>query len=411
MLKLKEIIRSLDFQPVKITSPCPHYPLCGGCQLIDVAYPQQLELKEQIIKKAKAQTCPQLPVTVQPVIPALDTTYYRNKMEFSFGCKDENIYLGLKKRADFACVIKTDHCLLQSQIANQILQWASKYFTASFQDSTSPLYPYQDQPVWDHLKHKGLLRYLGVRHSKTHDQFLINLVISKDERPLFQDFITKLTAQFSQIVSVYITVQDTISDTAFSENIEHVFGTKTISEDLNGYQFEISPLSFFQTNTTQAKVLYQKILELADIQPQDLVMDLYCGTGTIGIYVAAKARQVIGIEEVEQAVTNARLNAQHNQVTNIEFYLGRVKNILKFNKFEPNVVIVDPPRSGLVPKALQRTLSLQARKLVYVSCNPVTLFHDLQIICKSGYQIKHFQPVDMFPNTYHLESIVVLERN
>ena len=158
-------------------------------------------------------------------------------------------------------------------------------------------------------------------------------------------------------------------------------------------------------------MLYQKILELADIQPQDLVMDLYCGTGTIGIYVAAKARQVIGIEEVEQAVTNARLNAQHNQVTNIEFYLGRVKNILKFNKFEPNVVIVDPPRSGLVPKALQRTLSLQARKLVYVSCNPVTLFHDLQIICKSGYQIKHFQPVDMFPNTYHLESIVVLERN
>ncbi|RAP38163.1 23S rRNA (uracil(1939)-C(5))-methyltransferase RlmD, partial [Candidatus Marinamargulisbacteria bacterium SCGC AAA071-K20] len=216
----------------------------------------------------------------------------------------------------------------------------------------------------------------------------------------------EITKKFPEIISVYVSIQDQISDTAVTPTSTLLFGKSHLIETLGSLKFKISPQSFFQTNSKQAEVLYNTIRETADLKKTDTLLDLYCGTGTIGMYLSDLVSEVIGIEEVPQAVADAKENAKLNNITNTNFYCGRVKNVLKEVQFKADCVIIDPPRSGMSKKAIKRILEINSPQLIYVSCNHMTLLRDLNELEAAGYKVQSYQPIDMFPNTFHLESIV-----
>ena len=381
-------------------SLCQHFPTCGGCQFMDVDYAKQCEIKQLVFHDSIRQFYPEIIEKVAPIIPSQVSTYYRNKMEFAFGSKEDSngnaqLTLGLKKRGTFDQVVGLSDCLLMSPVANQIIA-----FTVSFFQKAG-------LTAWDTHTHQGDLRHLMVRHAKGPNHYMVNLIASQDNSDLFLDYAQSLQAQFPQIVSLYKAIHEGPGEHTLAPPIL-ILGEEAIYEQLGDFNFKISPLSFFQTNSKQAEVLYEEIRRVLDPQKNELLMDLYCGTGTIGMTLAPYVDSVIGIEENPSAIRDALENTQKNGCHNMTFHEGRVKNILKFNSFGPDAVVVDPPRAGMVPKALRRMAELQAKKLVYVSCNPTTLLRDLRDLSEHGYQVDTLVPVDMFPGTYHIEVVTRL---
>lgn len=391
---ISKLIRIESYSADRGKSVCTHYPSCGGCRFIDLTYRQQLAYKETLIQNCMTN----FDCKIAPIIPCDSPYFYRNKMEFSFGMHAEKISIGLKKGASFDTVIPVTTCYLQSELSNQILNFATDYFNTT------------DLSVWDQHTHTGSLRYLAIRESKHNNTALVTVVTSEDITEIITDFAEKLQAKFPHVLGVLQGVQATISDTSVTQNLHLISGTTLLNENLGHVSFEISPLSFFQSNPTQAVRLYQVVADLAGLTGTETVLDLYCGTGSIGLFLAKDAQKIIGIEEIEAAIEDARRNAELNNIKNTEFFAGRVKNILKFNEFKPDLVVVDPPRSGMVPKALKRLLELNAPRIIYVSCNPASMAENLIDICLAGYQIDAVKPVDMFPNTLHVECVVSLSR-
>ncbi len=383
---------------MRIESPCTHYPTCGGCQLINVDYPTQLQFKQGIISDCYFKEFGTSDFPIQPILGSASNTFYRNKMEFSFGQNDQGLYLGLKARGSFKDVVPITRCLLESETANDILKFTAAYF------NTSSL------SAWDYHAYSGDLRHLMIRHAKTTDTYMINLIAAKNHGPLFETFSQQLHNHFPKIVSIYLTINATSGDRTYGDPPLLLSGQPTIEEKFGALTYQISPLSFFQTNSEQAQILYQTLVDMADVSADDTVLDLYCGTGTIGMYFAPHVKAVIGIEANVSAVENAKENAIQNNCHNMTFIADSVRRALKFNTFEPSVVIVDPPRCGMSPKELMRTFQMKSPKLLYVSCNPTTLFRDLKYLTDNGYRLDFLQPVDMFPNTYHVEIIAKLTR-
>ena len=375
------------------TPLCQHYPTCGGCQLMDVDYETQLILKESMLKDAIYQFFPDLLPLAPQVVPSKDSTYYRNKMEFSFGSTDDVLTLGLKERGSYNSVIPVPHCLLQSKTTNSIVTHIESFF------KTTP------HKAWDSHNHTGSLRYLTVRESKAFNTHMLILSVSSLDGLPINEWVAALTT-YTTISSLYIREikEEKGSPTTFT--LHHVYGETVLHEKLGNYTFQISPDSFFQTNTVQATRLYDAIN--ASIPYSKTLLDLYCGTGTIGIYCSDKTDSLIGIEEIENAIKNAEINAGLNTIKNAKFMVGRVKNILKFTPIECETIIVDPPRSGMTPKALKRMLDLGASTIIYVSCNPTTLLRDLKDAVANGYTVQTMEAFDMFPHTYHVECIVKL---
>ncbi|RAP32790.1 23S rRNA (uracil(1939)-C(5))-methyltransferase RlmD, partial [Candidatus Marinamargulisbacteria bacterium SCGC AG-410-N11] len=363
---------------------CSHFQECGGCQLIDLKYEDQLPLMQDIINDSIKQFIPSETFLIKPIIGSESNYYYRNKMEFSFGKNESGITLGLKKRKTYDQIINIKNCKLQTEDTNLIL-----YYTRNFFNS-------KQMSVWDSKQLNGCLRYLMIRHSKYKNEFMLNLVVGEYYVDIFEEYYQYLRTYIKNISSFYVTLQNTRSDTAFSENISHISGNKMLTEKLGNKLFNISPLSFFQTNSKQATILYDQVANAIKDEKCNLLLDLYCGTGTIGIYLSDYCSKVIGIEENPSSILDAKINASNNAISNIEFYEGRVKNILKFNMFNPDCIIVDPPRCGMVPKALKRMVAQNANTIIYVSCNPVTLMRDLKEILTYDYYIDYIQPIDMF---------------
>lgn len=384
---------------------CSHFSLCGGCQYLDLPYPIQLENKFQALKTLFLNLWPHWEEKIQPILPCQETEFFRNKMEFAFSVKgtEENseygdVYLGLKKRGSFACIVPISYCYLQSDITNHLLAHTSAFFTQA------------GLTTWNYHVHRGTLRYLAIRHSKTTNTFMITLIAS-EWQDSFETWAQDLAQKFPQVGSVLVGINPNRGDTAFCPDTRVLWGTPILEEQLDQFRFQLSPASFFQTNTHQAKVLYRTIAALADIKPTDTVFDLYCGTGTIGLYVSPKAKKVIGIDENPASIENAILNASLNHVHHAEFITQNVKNFLKFTELKADVIIVDPPRDGLIPKALKRIIEKAAPQLIYVSCNPKTLVRDLQLLVEGGYDVQVIQPVDMFPHTGHVETVVKLQKS
>ncbi len=385
--------------PFREPAACQHADDCGGCQLQGVQYETQIQFKASMIADAAFQHHLESAIPlIRPVLACDSPYFYRNKMEFAFGSENGEVILGLKRRGQFDQVVPITQCLLQDQESNAIIAFAQAFFRAA------------KASTWDYREHVGFLRHLMLRQSKRKAAWMVNLVVSEDNPELISQFSTALMAQFPSVASVFKSIQSAVGDTAFTTNIHHVAGDDHIIESIGSYQFKISPLSFFQTNSLQARILYDEVAKVAQKIAPKLAFDLYCGTGTIGIYMSEHCGTVIGVEENPSAIADATQNAALNSVTNIQFICDRVKNVLKSHTWTPELIVIDPPRSGMVPKAIRRILDCNAPHIVYVSCNPVTLFRDLKEFETHGYRIHYIQPVDMFPNTFHIESVVYLSK-
>jgi 23S rRNA (uracil1939-C5)-methyltransferase len=371
---------------------------------MDVSYAHQLILKMEKIHECTKRFLPHAFDLIRPIMGCDDIEFYRNKMDYSFGLEcdgvnPDRVILGLKRQGKFDEVVPLSSCLLMSPLVGKFFEVIEDYFSD------------KDVSTWNYHTHTGLLRHLVIRHSKFQDAYVLNFIVSARCEEVLMPLATLLTHTFPVITSVLMSVNDSVGDHTYYTFSECLFGTGELEEKLEETRYVISPLSFFQSHSRQAEVLYRVIRDLAELSPDSRVLDLYSGLGSIGLFLSHSARYVIGIEENEHAVEDAKKNALLNGVSSIEFRTGRVKNILKFEKFEADCIVTDPPRSGMAIKALTRMAAVGAPRIIYVSCNPVSLFEELAALETLGYVVDVIQPVDMFPHTVHVETVVRLIRN
>ena len=394
-----DIQEVLENSPLETEDTCIHFGQCGGCLNQTIAYDKQLELKERQIKKllddSNIQGYQWLGIEGSPSIYD-----YRNKMEFSFGDeqKDGPLTLGMHKKGRYYDIITVDSCLIMDEDFRKILVRVLDFFKS------------RDTKYYHTGRHEGYLRHLVVRKAHFTGEILINLVTtsqaSMDLKELV-DEILKLDFK-GKVVGILNTINDSLADVVQADAINVLYGRDYIVEELLGLEFKISAFSFFQTNSQGAEKLYSIVRDFVGDAENQVVFDLYCGTGTIGQIVAANAKKVIGIELIEEAVEAAKENAKINKLDNCTFIAGDVKEEVKKLEEKPDIIIIDPPRVGIHPKALKDIISFNANKLIYVSCNPKTLVRDLEVLQEEGYRVEKVKGMDMFPHTNHVESIILM---
>ncbi len=392
--RVKNIISRCDD---RIQPSCAHFEICGGCTWQDLDYDKQIYYKRKQIIDSLAHIGKIDNVDVAETIASVDRFYYRNKMEFSFNRTDEeNFNLGLHHRGRYDAIFDIVDCRLQSEKSNEIVKYVRDYVKK------------HNLSVGNVSEHEGLLRFLVIREGKNSGQIMLNIVtrndINSDIGPLASDIVAK----FPEISTIVQNINEKKSNIAYGESEIILFGPGYIEEKILDKIFRIYANSFFQTNSRQAEILYQQIFYFLQPQKSDKLLDLYCGTGTIGICAANQVNDVLGIDSEEAAITAAWENARVNKIANIRFITGQMREMLRMRPedfADYNCAVLDPPRAGIHPKALKQIIALDLEKIVYVSCNPTTFARDAASIKEAGYEINHVVPVDMFPHTMHIELV------
>ncbi len=387
---------------LRVEAPCEHFNagICGGCAWQDLAYDQQLRFKMKHVTDSIERIGGLTGIPVHPIVGAREVFHYRNKMEFSFHTEgDGRFTLGLHRRGRFDDIFDIGVCWLTSEGANGILHWVREFAAR------------REVPVYDIRSHTGYLRFLAIREAKRTGEIMVNLVTNFGDLPHQDDFVGGLFAAFPAIATIVHNQNGQKSNIAVGETEQVLFGPGYIQEQLFDKTFRIRANSFFQTNSVQTETLYRLTIEAMMPSPDEILMDLYCGTGAIGILAAERVKEVVGVELVPAAILAARENAQLNGVENIEFVEGDVKAYLADRtRQKPDIVVLDPPRAGLHPKVIPRVVELGPPKLVYVSCNPTTFARDAALLVGAGYQLHNLTPVDMFPHTRHVELVARFSR-
>jgi len=386
----------------RVDTACSHFDICGGCSWQDLDYDSQLELKRRHVVECLARIGGFENPAVAPVLPSENTFRYRNKMEFSFHVlEDGGFHLGLHQRGRFDDIFDLDACYLQSEVANRIVHHVRAFVTE------------HQVPVYNVRDHTGFMRFLVIRETTITRQVMVNLVTSMGSFPSVDRLVAGLVEEFPEITTIIHGQNGKKANIAVAEVETVLHGPGFIEEELLGRRFKIKANSFFQTNSIQAEKLYQTAFSLLQAKPDDRVLDLYCGTGSIGLSLASGVKEVIGVELVPDAVQMAAENAVANGVDNISFFQGHVKEFLRQLRPEEDrfdAVIIDPPRAGLHPKALKRVLALEVPRILYISCNPATFARDAKNMSEAGYEISEVHPVDMFPHTRHIELAALFSR-
>ena len=405
------VLEVLERAPGEVEPRCRLFGVCGGCSFQNLAYERQLEFKHGMLVEVLAKA--ELHVEVAPVLGAEDPWRYRNKMDFTFSTRrwiedhepegaPQGFGLGLHPSGQFRRVLDIESCVIQSELSDAILCSARRIALE------------QELEPWSIQEHKGLLRHLVVRHAST-GELLINVVTSTETPELVPPYAAALVAAHPEITTLVQTINERSGQTAVGQHEVVLHGPGTIQETLHGLHFTLSAGSFFQTNSAQAERLLDVILEEAQLQAGDVVHDLYCGAGAIGLACAAHVREVWGFEVVASAVRDGRANAQANGIENIHFIAGDLAHeISNPSAPAPDVCIIDPPRAGLHPKVLGALGDLReagARRLVYVSCNPRAAAGDVGALVAKGWRLVRVRPVDLFPHTPHVETVLTLERD
>lgn len=394
---------------------CQHFGVCGGCKWQMLPYELQLQYKQQqVADQLKRIGHVELP-EIQPIIGSPKTQFYRNKLEFTFCSHRYRTFEELDAAGDavlepepalgfhapglFDKVVEVEQCYLQPEPTNTLLKVLRTYTTE------------HELPYYDHRMHTGWLRNIVIRVART-GEVLVNLVVKKDIREQLNHMLQHIKDNVPGITSLHYTINPKVNDSLHDLDVQLYSGKGYIEETLENYRFIISPKSFFQTNTWQAEALYRVTREFAGLTGEETLYDLYCGTGSIGIFCSAQAKKVIGIEVVEEAIEDAKKNAELNGLEHCSYFAGDVAAICTDEFFaehgRPDVIITDPPRAGMHEKLVQQLLKMRAPKIVYVSCNPATQARDLQLLAED-YKITRLQPVDMFPHTHHIENVALLE--
>lgn len=386
----------VDSEKKRIEPLCTHFGTCGGCVWQDVVYEDQVQVKLNLVKRCLQNA--QIDVEVDTPLVVEDPFFYRNKMEFSFGVsKDQEIQIGLHVPGRFDHVFDLEACYLQSPLSNEIVAFVRDFVVS------------HNLSVY-HLKtHEGLLRFLTIREGKRTDQTMVILTTSGDDFEDIEALAGQLQDTFPQVTCFIHSINKRKAQVAFGDEEIAVSKEAHIEDRLGDFTFEISPTSFFQTNTYQAEKLYQRVVDIADPQPDDKVLDLYCGMGGISFFLAKRVNQVLGIEVSESAVRDALKNSAENNIDNCAFMAGQAEDLMGQLAEGPerfDLVVTDPPRAGMHPKAMGALIEMRPKKIVYVSCNPQALANDLRVLVEAGYRADYCQLVDMFPHTPHCEVLV-----
>ncbi len=400
------------YSPDRVEAFCEHYGVCGGCKWQHLSYEAQLHHKHITVENAIRRIGKVEVQEFLPILPADPTVYYRNKLEFAFSnwrwlTKEEIASgvplerqkgLGFHRPGEFDKIVSIHHCWLQPEPSNEIRNAVRDIAIA------------QDLSFFDNKHKHGFMRSVMVRTSSLDETMLLFSFFENDSEKI-NTFLNAVLARFPNLTTVIYCINPKVNDFLLDLDMIPFYGKGYIEEQLGHVRFKIGPKSFFQTNTNQGKSLYDIALEFADLKGGENVYDLYTGVGSIALYMAQQARQVVGIEEIEAAVEDARENAALNNIHNAVFYAGDVKAILtpefvaKYGK--PDVLITDPPRAGMQPQVIDMLLQMETPKIVYVSCNPATQARDLHLL-STKYEVMKVRPVDMFPHTHHIESVALL---
>ncbi|MFZ1702718.1 MAG: 23S rRNA (uracil(1939)-C(5))-methyltransferase RlmD [Saprospiraceae bacterium] len=402
-----------QFSPDRITPECQHFGVCGGCKWQNLSYEKQLEHKFIVVRDAMQRIAKLTPTLVQPVLGNATPFYYRNKLEYSFSDKrwitekeaetetvfDNHNALGFHRPGFFDKIVDIQTCLLQENKSDAIRNFVRE-FTLKHGYS-----------FYNTRGHNGLMRNMFVRNT-TLNQWMIIVVFGQEDSEKIQALMEAINKQFPEINSLSYIVNLKWNDSIYDQEIIHYKGEEYIEETLGNINYHIGPKSFFQTNTLQAIRLFDLAESMANLKPTDNVYDLYTGLGSIALYIADKVKQVVGIEEVAAAIEDAEVNKKLNDIHNATFYAGDVKDVLDPTFVEkhgkPDLIITDPPRAGMHENVVKTLLTLEAPKIVYISCNPATQARDLYLL-KEKYDVVNIQPVDMFPHTHHIECVALLE--
>ena len=395
---------------------CQHYGVCGGCQWQVLDYSEQLKYKQQQVVDNLSRIGKVVLPEISPILGSEQTQGYRNKLEYTFSNKrwltreevaqnvvyDQMNAVGFHIPGAFDKVLAIEKCWLQDDISNRIRN--------AIRD-----YAYEHQYTFINLRtHEGMLRNLIIRTSTTGELMVILVAQIKtgEEMRLFETLLQYVADSFSEITSLLYIINNKVNDSIGDLEVHTFKGEDHIFEEMEGLRFKVGPKSFYQTNSRQAYNLYKVARQFAGLTGNELVYDLYTGTGTIANFVSRQAHRVIGIEYVPEAIEDARINSEINGIDNTLFYAGDMKDILTEDFIRehgrPDVIITDPPRAGMHPDVVNVILQSAPKRIVYVSCNPATQARDLQLL-DSKYSVKAVQPVDMFPHTYHVENVVLLE--
>lgn len=410
-----DVVRIHTFSPGRRDPFCSHFGICGGCKWQDMDYDAQLRFKQKQVADQMARIAglgEEVSSLISPILPSPENRWYRNKLEFTFSSKRwltrEEIdsgkeitepALGFHIPGLFDKVVNIDTCYLQPEPSNKVRSFIRSY-------ALKHHYPY-----FDIRNQEGLLRNLIIRTTTTGETMVV-VSFFRDEQEKITRLMKALQEAFPDITSLMYVINPKGNDTLEGLEVQTFSGRDHIIEEMDGLKFKIGPKSFFQTNTKQAERLYRVTADFAGLTGMENVYDLYCGTGTIGLFLASRAAGITGIETVKDAVSDAEENARLNNIENAAFIAGDARILFNRDLFSvhgnPDVVILDPPRAGVHQDILKVLLEQKPEKIVYVSCNPATQARDL-ITLLEKYRIRRIQPVDMFPHTHHVENVVLLE--
>ncbi len=405
------VVELIEASPDRVVAPCAYFGHCGGCQWQHVRYEKQLEYKKGLVEEALARIGGLSGIPIHDPIESEKIFGYRNKMEFSFSNKpwvihypteegslmSDHLALGLHVPGTFHKVLDIDACLLQEDRGKEILLAVKRFAKES------------GVPAYDLKSHTGFWRFLTIRYSSCFREWMVNVITSEHRKELMESLAKVLTSSFHDVVTVVNNITARKAAIAVGEWQSVITGQGTIQDRIGPYSFQISSNSFFQTNTAGAAKLYGKVAEFAELTGSENVLDLYSGTGTIPIFLSDRCRRVVGMEISESAVVDARKNCRSNGIENCQFILGDIRTGLVSFPFKPDILVIDPPRAGMHEEVAERVLDLDTGKVVYVSCNPATMARDLALL-KRVYEVAEIQPVDMFPQTHHIESVAKLVR-
>ncbi len=408
------IVDMVKPSPDRVTPACEHFGVCGGCKWQHIPYESQLRYKRDQVVDALTRIAKVEIPEVNPTLGSKETFCYRNKLEYTFSCKcwitfedlrsgreiaDRNA-LGFHIPGAFDKVLDIKKCWLQDDLSNRIRLFVRQYALA------------KGYEFYDIKAQQGLMRTLMVRIASTGEVMLI-VVFARPEQEKIDDMMGAIAAEFPEITSLLYVVNQKVNDTIADQEVITYRGRDYINEEMEGLQFRIGPKSFYQTNSLQAYELYKVARRMACLKPDDLVYDLYTGTGTIANFVARQVKKVVGIEYVPEAIADAKLNSEVNGIDNTIFFAGDMKDVLTDGFIEehgrPDVMIIDPPRAGMHEDVVNVILNARPERIVYVSCNPATQARDLALM-DSLYHVEEVQPVDMFPHTHHVENVVRMTR-
>jgi 23S rRNA (uracil1939-C5)-methyltransferase len=410
--RVDEIIRPSN---LRIKARCKYFGICGGCKQQDLDYPTQVKFKQQQVEEIFNKMGGFKGFVIEEILPSEKVFYYRNKMEFSFAEKrwltneeiksnenlEKDFALGLHVPRIFDKVLDIDECFLQSELSNKILNFTRGFFKG------------KNISIYSTKTHEGLLRNLVIKQSHHSDDLMVNLVTSSENNELMNNYKERLLTEIPQISTIVNNINLKKSSVAIGDYEKILYGNGSISDSIGKYKFRISANSFFQTNTRQAEKLYQTALDFAEMKENEIVYDLYSGAGTISIFVSDHCGKVYAFETVDSAVKDAKENAKLNNINNVHFITADLyKSFLPIVKDKqlpkPDLIILDPPRSGMHKNTVDDVITLGPQKIVYVSCNPTTQVRDIKLLTDAGYKLIKIKPVDMFPHTFHIENVALL---